>query len=68
MLMTFSKSGGQLWALEDFWTLVGIATGHSAAITDFNWSPEHISVSNFGFSSRFPCNCGVFILRAICGP
>ena len=47
LLMTFLKSGGQLWALEDYWTQVGIATGHSAAIADFNWSPAHISLSNF---------------------
>ena len=25
---------------------MGIASGHSAAIADFNWSPAHISVSN----------------------
>ena len=49
LLMTFLKSGRQLWALEDYWTQVGNATGHSAAIADFNWSPAHISVSNFGF-------------------
>ena len=49
LLMTFLKSGGQLWALEDYWTQVGIATGHSAAIADFNWSPAHISVSNLDF-------------------
>ncbi len=49
LLLTFLKSGGQLWALEDYWTQVGVATGHSAAIADFNWSPAHISVSNFGF-------------------
>ena len=66
-LMTFLKSGGQLWALEDYWTQVGIATGHSAAIADFNWSPAHISVSNFGFSSKFHYKCDVFILWAIYG-
>ena len=66
-LMTFLKSGGQLWALKDYWTQVGIATGHSAAIADFNWSPAHISVSNFGFSSKVPYRCGVFILWAIYG-
>ena len=49
LLLTFLKSGGQLWALEDYWTQVGVATGHSAAIADFIWSPAHISVSNFGF-------------------
>ena len=47
MLMTFLKSGGQLWAFEDYLTQVGIATGHSAAIADFNWSPAYISVSVF---------------------
>ena len=67
LLMTFLKSGGQLWALEDYWTQVGIATGHSAAIADFNWSPAHMSVSNFGFSSKFHYRCGVFILAAIYG-
>ena len=62
LLMTFLKSGGQLWALEDYWTQVGIATGHSAAIADFNWSPAFISLGNFGFSSIFHCKCGIFIL------
>ena len=62
LLMTFLKSGGQFWALEDYWTQVGIATGHSAAIADFNWTPAHIFVSNFGFSSIFHCKCGIFIL------
>ena len=47
LLMTFLKSGGQLWALEDYWSQVGIANGHSAAVADFYWSPAHISVSNF---------------------
>ena len=45
--MTFLKSGGQLLTLEDYWMQVGIATGHSASIADFNWSPAHVSVSNF---------------------
>ena len=67
LLITFLKSGGQLWALEDYWTQVGIATGHSAATADFNWSPAHVSVSNFGFSSKFHYRCGIFILWAICG-
>ena len=62
LLMTFLKSGGQLWALEDYWTQVGIANGHSAAIADFNWSLAHISVSKFGFSSILHCKCGIFIL------
>ena len=65
--MTFLKSGGQLWALEDYWTQVGFATGHSAAIADFNWSPAHISVINFGFSSKFHYKCGVFVLWTIYG-
>ena len=38
---------------------MGIATGHSAAFVDLNWSPAHISVSNFGFSSKFHYRCGV---------
>ena len=49
LLMTFLKSGGQLWALEDYWTKVGIVTGQSAAIADFNWRPAHNSISSFGF-------------------
>ena len=46
LLTIFLKSGGELWALEDYWTQVGVATGHSASIADFNWSPAHVSVSN----------------------
>ena len=64
LLMTFSKSGGQLGASEDYWTQVGIAIGHSAAIADFNWSPPDTSVSKFGFSSKFHYKCGIFILQA----
>ena len=47
LLTIFLKSGGQLWALEDYWTQVGVATGHSASIANLNWSPARISVSNF---------------------
>ena len=36
LLTIFLKSGRQLWALEDYWTQMGIATGHSASIADFN--------------------------------
>ena len=43
--LIFSKSGGQLWTLSDCWTQVGALTGHSAATSDFNWSPSYISVS-----------------------
>ena len=46
-LTIFLKNGGQLWALEDYWTQVGVATGHLASIADFNWSPARISVSSF---------------------
>ena len=53
LLMTFLKSGGKFWALEDCWTHVGIASGHSAAIADFNWCPAHISVRVSGFSQIF---------------
>ena len=47
LLTIFFKIGGQFRALEDYWTQVGVATGHSASIADFNWSPARISVSNF---------------------
>ena len=49
LLLIFLKSGGQLWALDDYWTQVGVLTGHSAAIADFNWSPSDISVSTKRF-------------------
>ena len=65
LLLTFLKSGGQLWALEDYWTQVGIAIGHSAATADFNWSPAHVSVSNFDLSSQFHYGYGIFISWAI---
>ena len=45
LLLIFLKSGGKLWALDNYWTPVGVITGHSAATADFNWSPSHISVS-----------------------
>ena len=51
LLITFLKNGGHFWALEVYWTQMGVATGHSASFVDFNWSPAHISVSYFGFVS-----------------
>ena len=47
LLTIFLKSGGQLWALKEYWTQLGVATGHSASIADFNWSPARISISSF---------------------
>ena len=64
-LMTILKSGGRLWALEDYWTPVGIATGYSAAIADFNWSLAHISVSIFGFSFRVYHLVNLWALRLL---
>ena len=49
LLTIFLRIGGQLWALEDYWTQVGVATGLSASIADFIWSPACISVSNLDF-------------------
>ena len=45
LLLIFLKSGGQLWALDDYWTQVGVLTRHSAATADFTWSLSDISVS-----------------------
>ena len=53
VFLLFLKSGGQLWALDHYWTQVGVLTGHSAATTDFNWSPSHISVSMDCFDVLF---------------
>ena len=53
LLLTFLKSGGQLWALDDYWTQVFFLRGHSAATADFSWSPSHISVSMEGFKILF---------------
>ena len=44
LLLIFLKSVGQLWALDDYSTQVGVLTGHSAETADFNWSPSHITV------------------------
>ena len=51
LLLVFLKSGGQLWALDEYWTQVGVLTGHSTATADFNWSPSHISVSMKGYNA-----------------
>ena len=45
LLLKFFEIGGQLWALNDHWTQVGVLTGHSAATADLNWNRSHISVS-----------------------
>ena len=67
LLMTFLKSGGQLWALEDYWTQMGMATGHSAAVADFNWSPARIFVNIFWTFFKISLFVWWFILWAICG-
>jgi len=45
LLLIFLRGGGQLWTLEEYWTQVGVLTGHSASTADFNWSSSYISVS-----------------------
>ena len=50
-MVIFLKSGDQHLALEEYWTQVGVATGYSVSIADFNWSPAHLSGINFGFAS-----------------
>ena len=44
LLLIFLRGGGQLWTLEEYWTQVGVLTGHSAITADFNWSSSLISV------------------------
>ena len=44
LLLIFLRGGGQLWTLEEYWTQVGVLTGHSASTADFNWTSSHISV------------------------
>ena len=41
------------------------ATGHSAAVADFNWNPAHTSVSNFGFSLRVYHSVNLWALRLL---
>ena len=45
LLLIFLRGGGQLWTLEEYWTQVGVLTGHSASTADFNWGSSYISVS-----------------------
>ena len=45
MLSIFLRGGGQLWTLEEYWTQVGVSTGHSASTADFNWSSSYFPVS-----------------------
>ena len=45
LLLICLKGGGQLWTLEEYWTQMGVLTGHSASTADFNWSASFIAVS-----------------------
>ena len=45
LLLIFLRGGGQLWTLEQYWTQVGVLTGHSASTAAFNWSSIYFSVS-----------------------
>ena len=44
LLLIFMRGRGQLWTLEEYWTQVGVLTGHSSSSADFNWGASHISV------------------------
>ena len=44
LLLIFLRGEGQLWTLEEYWTQLGLLTGHSASTADFNWSSSHLSV------------------------
>ena len=44
LLLIFRRRGGQLWTLEEYWTQVGVLTGHSASTADFKWSSSYIAV------------------------
>ena len=45
LLLIFLRGGCQLMTLEEYWTQVGVLTGHSASTADFNWISSYISVS-----------------------
>ena len=45
LLLILLRGGGQLWTLEEYWTQVGVLTGHFASTADFNWSSSYTSVS-----------------------
>ena len=47
LLLIFPRGGGQLWTLEEYWTQVGVLTGHSVSTADFNWSASFIPASIF---------------------
>ena len=49
LLLIFLRGGGQLWTLEEYWTQVGVLTGHSASAVDFNWSSSYFSVSIWAY-------------------
>ena len=44
-LLIILRRGGHLWTLEEYWTQVGVLTGHSASNADFKCSASYISVS-----------------------
>ena len=43
--MALLWSGGDLWAVEKYWTEGGVLTGNPVSISDFSWIPECISVA-----------------------
>ena len=67
ILMIFLKNGGLFLALEDYWTNVGVATGHLASVVDFNRSPAHFSVGNFCICCETFLNLWCLIIWSICG-
>ena len=45
LLMTFEKSSGKTWGLEDYWTQASVLTGNSAAVVTLVGAPnESVSV------------------------
>ena len=58
LLLSFFKSGAQLWALEQYWNQVKLMTGHSASTADFNYSSSNIAVSIILICNFSQCGVG----------
>ena len=52
VLGNYLRSYGDISTLRTFWRDVGVVVNHQSLFTDFNWSSERLSVSNFFGSYR----------------
>ena len=58
----FLQTEGDLGTLRNLWARISSFTDHQAALCDFDWGEERVSVSNFPIGSHYPAQAKGFLI------